>query len=202
MEQNIHVINTKSEVQSLEISTKRPKRKDDQEVIHEATRVKKFAPNATENGESTETSVAKAPSLGKAYMSPIPFPQGLKKNKQDTNYENFLDILKKLQINIFFIDAILQIPSYVKFLKEMLTKKIKLSEFEIVALTEESSARVLSKLPPKLKDTGNKVNSKSIMLQLADRTIARPRSKVEDEFVKAGNFIFIVDFIVLNILED
>ncbi|XP_022888203.1 uncharacterized protein LOC111403812 [Olea europaea var. sylvestris] len=138
MEQTIHVINKKSEVQSPEITTEKSKRKDNLEVIDEATMVEKSAPNATENGESTETSVAK-----------------LKKNKQDTNCEKFLDVLKKFQINVSFIDAILQIPSYKKFLKEMLTKKRKLPEFETVALTEESSARVHRKLPPKLKDPGS-----------------------------------------------
>ncbi|XP_022851183.1 uncharacterized protein LOC111372972 [Olea europaea var. sylvestris] len=152
MEQNIHVINTKSKVQSSEITIERPKRKDGQEVIDETTRVEKFAPNATENRESTETLAAKAPSLDKVYMPPTPSPQKFKKNKQDTNYEKFLDVLKKLQINVLFIDTILQIPSYAKFLKEMLTKKMKRPEFETVALTEESSARVQSKLPPKLKD--------------------------------------------------
>ncbi|XP_022870313.1 uncharacterized protein LOC111389619 [Olea europaea var. sylvestris] len=134
------------------ITIERPKRKDDQDVIDEATRVEKSAPNATENGESTEISATKAPSLDKASMPLIPFPQNLKKNKQDTNYEKFLDVLKKLQINVPFIDAILQILSYTKFLKEMLTKKRKLSKFETVALTEESNTRVQRKLPPKLKD--------------------------------------------------
>ncbi|WRX24307.1 hypothetical protein QQP08_016794 [Theobroma cacao] len=43
-------------------------------------------------------------------------------------------------------------PSYLKFLKDILTKKRKLEEFEIVALTEECSAIIQSKLPPKLKD--------------------------------------------------
>ncbi|XP_022871999.1 uncharacterized protein LOC111391087 [Olea europaea var. sylvestris] len=88
-------------------------------------------------------------------MPPIPFPQKLKKNKQDTNYEKFLDVLKKLQINVPFIDAILQTPSYKKCLKEMLTKKRKLLEFETVVLTEESSARIQRKLPPKVKDPGS-----------------------------------------------
>ncbi|XP_022871433.1 uncharacterized protein LOC111390606, partial [Olea europaea var. sylvestris] len=37
----------------------------------------------------------------------------------------------------------------------MFTKKRKLPEFETVALTEESSARVQRKLPPKLKDPGS-----------------------------------------------
>lgn len=45
----------------------------------------------------------------------------------------------------------LQISSYSKLLKYMLTKKRKLSEFETVALTEEISARVKNKLSPKLK---------------------------------------------------
>ncbi|XP_022893960.1 uncharacterized protein LOC111408431 [Olea europaea var. sylvestris] len=47
-----------------------------------------------------------------------------------------------------------------------------------------------------------KVNSTTITLKLTDKIIARPRRKVEDVFVKAGNFIFPVDFIILDILED
>ncbi|XP_022852768.1 uncharacterized protein LOC111374346 [Olea europaea var. sylvestris] len=228
-----------SEVQAPKITTERAKRKDDKEVIDEATRVEKSVPNATENGESTETSVAKAPSPDKTYMPLISFPQKLKKNKQDTYYKKYLDVLKKLQINVPFIDAILQILSYTKFLKEMLTKKRKLPEFETVALTEEHSARVQRKFPPKLKDPesfslpisiGNsysisalcdtgasinlmlystyrklglgEVNSTSITLQLADRTITKPQDNVEDVLVKIGNLIFSVDFIVLDIPED
>ncbi|XP_022852885.1 uncharacterized protein LOC111374444 [Olea europaea var. sylvestris] len=195
------MINPKEQLMAIEITTERPKRKDDQEVIDEVTRIEKSAPDATENREGTETLAAKAPSLNKAYMPPIPFPQKLKKNKQDTNYEKFLDVLKKLQINVPSIDTILQIPSYEKFLREMLTKRRKLPEFETMALTEESSARVQRKLPPELKDPGSftlsvsignsylsnalklglgEVNSTSITLQLADRTITKPRGKVED----------------------
>ncbi|XP_022897530.1 uncharacterized protein LOC111411209 [Olea europaea var. sylvestris] len=92
----------------------------------------------------------------------------------------------------------------------MLTNKRKLPEFEIVVLTEESSVRVQSKLPPKLKDPGGFTlpisigNSCSInaFCDTADRTIARSCGKVEDVLVKAGNFIFSVDFIVLDIPED
>ncbi|XP_022866159.1 uncharacterized protein LOC111385966 [Olea europaea var. sylvestris] len=47
-----------------------------------------------------------------------------------------------------------------------------------------------------------KVNSASITLQLDDRTIARPCDKVEDVLVKVGNFIFPMDFIILDIPED
>ncbi|XP_027364392.1 uncharacterized protein LOC113871495 [Abrus precatorius] len=44
---------------------------------------------------------------------------------------------------------------YAKFLKEMLSNKKKLEEFETVRLNEECSAILLRKLPPKLKDPGS-----------------------------------------------
>ncbi|KAJ9162845.1 hypothetical protein P3X46_022587 [Hevea brasiliensis] len=46
-------------------------------------------------------------------------------------------------------------PSYAKFLKEILSKKRKLEDYGIVALTEECSAILQNKLPPKLKDPGS-----------------------------------------------
>ena len=67
----------------------------------------------------------------------------------------FLDIFKKLHINIPFTDALEQMPSYVKFMKEILSNKRKLGEHETVMLTEECSAILQNKLPPKLKDLGS-----------------------------------------------
>ncbi|KAK4276414.1 hypothetical protein QN277_019360 [Acacia crassicarpa] len=46
-------------------------------------------------------------------------------------------------------------PSYVKFMKEILSKKWRLEEFETVALTQECSAMLTNRLPPKLKDAGS-----------------------------------------------
>ncbi|KAL5556867.1 hypothetical protein UlMin_039103 [Ulmus minor] len=46
-------------------------------------------------------------------------------------------------------------PNYVKFMKDMLTKKRRFGEFETVALTRECSAVLQNKLPPKLKDPGS-----------------------------------------------
>ncbi|XP_057996520.1 uncharacterized protein LOC131175861 [Hevea brasiliensis] len=43
-------------------------------------------------------------------------------------------------------------PSYTKFLKEILSNKRKLEDYETVALTEECSAILQNKLLPKLKD--------------------------------------------------
>ncbi|XP_062075691.1 uncharacterized protein LOC133779798 [Humulus lupulus] len=46
-------------------------------------------------------------------------------------------------------------PNYVKFLKDILAKKRRLGEFEMVSLTEGCSAILKNKIPPKLKDSGS-----------------------------------------------
>ncbi|KAJ9145934.1 hypothetical protein P3X46_028261 [Hevea brasiliensis] len=91
----------------------------------------------------------------KAYMPPLPFPQRFQKAKLDKQFGKFLEVLKSLHVTIPFTDALAQMPSYAIFLKEILSNKKKLEEFETVALTEESSAILQNKLPPKLKDPGS-----------------------------------------------
>ncbi|XP_022872378.1 uncharacterized protein LOC111391393 [Olea europaea var. sylvestris] len=48
-----------------------------------------------------------------------------------------------------------KMPSYAKFLKDIISNKRKLEDHEIVMLTEKCSARIQKKLPPKLKDPGS-----------------------------------------------
>ncbi|KAL5539546.1 hypothetical protein UlMin_045339 [Ulmus minor] len=71
---------------------------------------------------------------------PPPFPQRFQKQQQDKKFQKFLDVLKQLHINIPFVEALEQMPNYVKFMKDMLMKKRKFGEFETVALTRECSA--------------------------------------------------------------
>ena len=42
----------------------------------------------------------------------------------------------------------------------------------------------------------------TVTLQMADRTMAKPQGVIEDVLVKVGKFIFLVDFIILDIEED
>ena len=44
-------------------------------------------------------------------------------------------MFKKIEINIPFVDAINKIPNYAKFLKDILSKKKKISEEGVVSLT-------------------------------------------------------------------
>ena len=73
------------------------------------------------------------------YVSQVPYPQRVAKAKLDKQFAKFLEVFKKLHINIPFADALTQMPSYAKFMKDILSNKCKLEEFETVALTEEYS---------------------------------------------------------------
>ena len=86
---------------------------------------------------------------------PVPYPQRLKKHKLDKQFTKFMDVFKNLHINIPFADALEQMPSYVKFMKDILSQKRRLADFETVNLTEECSAILQRKLPHKLKDPGS-----------------------------------------------
>jgi len=80
----------------------------------------------------------------KPYMPPLPFPQSYAKTKLDSQFGTFLDMLKKLHINVPVSEALSQMPLYAKFLKETLSKKRNVGEHETVALDEECSVVVLN----------------------------------------------------------
>ncbi|XP_062113025.1 uncharacterized protein LOC133824168 [Humulus lupulus] len=87
--------------------------------------------------------------------TPLPFPQQFHKKVVDEQFEKFLNIFKKIHINIPFVDALEQMPNYAKFMKEVISKKCKLDDYETVKLTEECSAIIKRQLLKKLKDWGS-----------------------------------------------
>ena len=90
-----------------------------------------------------------------AYTPAVPFPQRLRKSRREEQFSKFLDIFKKIEINIPFPEMISQMPLYAKFLKEILSKKIKIAEDGIVNLTATCSGIIQQKLPAKMKDPGS-----------------------------------------------
>ncbi|CAN6557194.1 unnamed protein product [Malus baccata var. baccata] len=91
----------------------------------------------------------------RVYEPPMPYPERLKPKAKDQQLTDFMKTLAKVQINLPLIDAIKNIPSYAKFLKDVCTKKKTLVHSEKVILTEQCSAVLLHKLPPKKKDPGS-----------------------------------------------
>ncbi|XP_062118728.1 uncharacterized protein LOC133832394 [Humulus lupulus] len=143
---------------------------------------------------------------------PPPFPQRFQKQKLDSQFKKFLDMLKQLHINIPLVEALEQMPNYVKFMKDILTRKRRLGEFETVALTKECSSFLQTQAATEderpwefhhsIQLGIGEVRPTTVTLQLADRSLAYPDGKIEDVLVKVDKFIFPVDFIVLDYEED
>jgi len=64
-------------------------------------------------------------------------------------------MLKKFHINIPFLETIIDMPTYAKFLKNLLSNKGMLLENATVALNEECSVIIWNKLLLKLLGLGN-----------------------------------------------
>ncbi|XP_010555977.1 PREDICTED: uncharacterized protein LOC104825352 [Tarenaya hassleriana] len=99
---------------------------------------------------------------------PVPFPQRLRKTKEYTQFARFADMVRKLEITMPFHEVITQMPSYAKFLKDILTKK-RVIEKETITLNPECSAILQHDLPPKMSDPG----SFSISCKLGNVSIDR-----------------------------
>ncbi|XP_070039694.1 uncharacterized protein [Nicotiana tomentosiformis] len=172
------------------------------------------------------------------FLVTIPFPQKIKREKLDNQFSKFLEILKQIHINISFIDALLKMPSYAKFLKEILSSKRNLKEVSVVMLTEKCSAILQNKLPQKLGDSGSftipftlggvyfektlcdsgasinlmpfsifrklnlgEMKDIGVSLQFADQSTKKPKGIIENVLVRVDKFVFLVDFIVLEMKE-
>ncbi|KAL4387131.1 hypothetical protein GQ457_09G012990 [Hibiscus cannabinus] len=98
-----------------------------------------------------------------------PFPQRLKKQKKEYKFKKFFDILKhgaraashsasppvyvwKARFCLPLVEALQQMPNYVKFLKDMVTRKTRIEEFDTAAATEACLAMMHNKVPAKRTD--------------------------------------------------
>ncbi|XP_026396259.1 uncharacterized protein LOC113290886 [Papaver somniferum] len=119
------------------------------------------------------------------FVDVAPFPQRLVHQKAGNQYNEILEIFKRVNINIPFLEEIKQMPTYAKFLKDLCTEKRKLHVHKRAFLTEQLGLGELKPTP--------------VTLQLTDRSVEIPRGIVEDVLIKVDKFFFPVDFIVLDI---
>ncbi|XP_021865862.2 uncharacterized protein [Spinacia oleracea] len=89
------------------------------------------------------------------YKPKFPFPSRFAGANLDDQFAKFQEVLKNLYVNIPFAAALRQMPTYAKFLKEILTKKRVVDVVETISLPESCSAIIQNKLPTKLKDPGS-----------------------------------------------
>ncbi|XP_074266269.1 uncharacterized protein LOC141588742 [Silene latifolia] len=114
------------------------------------------------------------------YVAPVPFPQRLARPRLEKKYEKFVVILKGMNVTIPFLDMITEIPSYGKFLKELVTLKKKNGE---------------------RLDLGD-LKPIRVSLQLSDRSVKFPIGVIEDVPLVVGKLVIPCDFFVMDMPED
>ncbi|XP_016168488.1 uncharacterized protein LOC107611032 [Arachis ipaensis] len=85
----------------------------------------------------------------------VPHTQKLQEETKDDHFTQFLESFKKLHINIPFAEVMEKMPSYMAFMKGLLSDKKALKGDETVVLTKECSALIQRKLPKKMPDPGS-----------------------------------------------
>ncbi|KAK8618093.1 hypothetical protein V6N13_115968 [Hibiscus sabdariffa] len=131
-------------------ATDTPAEADAPAQVSEAHRIPQ--PTMGENPAESSNAQSEKPA---EIRPPPPFPQRLKKQKQDYQFKKFLDILKQVHINMPLVEALQQMPNYAKFLKDMVTRKKRIEEFETAAATETCLALMHNKVPAKKTDPGS-----------------------------------------------
>ncbi|CAN6580966.1 unnamed protein product [Malus baccata var. baccata] len=85
----------------------------------------------------------------------VPFPNRFLQTKNEEEEKDVLETFRKVHVNIPLLDAIKQIPKYAKFLKKLCTTRKRIREKQVVHVSENVSAMLQRKLPPKCKDPGS-----------------------------------------------
>ena len=143
--------------------TSKQSQKEDEKLVPEEEEEDK----ATTREEQTLPQPSKAPtpsnsgkvgsnSIPSNLIPPnVPFPSRFMQSKKEESEKDILEIFRKVQVNIPLLDAIKQVPKYDKFFKKLCTTNKRIPEKEVVHVSENVSAVLQRKLPPKNKDPGS-----------------------------------------------
>ena len=101
-----------------------------------------------------DTAIPNVEDQSKKYVPKAPYSERLIAPNKSSKYDDILKVFKHVQINIPFLDAIQQVPSYATFFKDLVTVKRKTNVPKKAFLTEQVSSILQYKMPVKYKDPG------------------------------------------------
>ncbi|XP_060202721.1 uncharacterized protein LOC132631138 [Lycium barbarum] len=139
-----------------------------------------------------KTPVAKQPQPVVAKPPPL-FPQSLSRQKEEATYKKFLDLLKQIQNRL---------PTKLKDPRSFTIE---------ISIGKQVVARALCDLGASINLMPSSIFRKlglgvprptTIILQLADRSLARPEGIIEDVLVQVGSLIIPTDFVILDFEPD
>ncbi|XP_026420117.1 uncharacterized protein LOC113316108 [Papaver somniferum] len=108
----------------------------------------------TDSSQIDQIPKGNSKTLGSSYVPPVPFLRMFANSKKAEQDKEILDTFKKIHVNIPLVDAIKQVPKYVRILKDLCTNKQRLTGNEVIKVWENASAILQKKLPLKCKDPG------------------------------------------------
>uniref|UniRef100_A0A1S3Z2V4 Aspartic peptidase DDI1-type domain-containing protein n=1 Tax=Nicotiana tabacum TaxID=4097 RepID=A0A1S3Z2V4_TOBAC len=126
---------------------------------------------------------------------PPPFPKRLQKKNDDRMFTKFLSMLSQVQLNIPLVDVLREIPNF--------TIPVRIGNIDVGRALCDLGVSI-NLMPLSLfKQLGlGAPRPTTVMLQLADRSIAHSEGVIEDVLLQIGKFIFPTDFIILDYEAD
>ncbi|XP_050916314.1 uncharacterized protein LOC127131436 [Lathyrus oleraceus] len=156
-----------------------------------------------ENEVVREEVVAPKPVVKETVIEPkpvvrLPFhTRNKKKGKHEKNFEKFLELFKKLEINIPLLEELEQMPTYAKFMEDIISKRsFKKAIIDLGASVSFMSLSIYKKLGIGV------VQDTRMTLQFANHSFKKPYGIVEDVLVKIDKFVFPVNFEILEMPEE
>ncbi|GER44502.1 pol polyprotein [Striga asiatica] len=136
------------------------------------------------------------------YKPCIPFSGRLRDEKQEKKFRDLYDMLSKVNVNLPFLDVIKNMSSYVKFFKDLVTKKRQFEDGEKVVVYEVASA-MQHDLPKKERDPGA-ARSRRFETNSYVPLAHRPHDPISQKGGRrcsfcVGKLIVPVDFVVLDV---
>ncbi|XP_021309105.1 uncharacterized protein LOC110432654 [Sorghum bicolor] len=117
-----------------------------------------------------EEEMARKDPLGYTDTTYLPFPTRNRKQAVDQQFTRFVEMIEMIHVSIPLMD-VLHVPSYAKYIKDIINNKRPLPSTETIKLTEECSAAILNCLPEKRKDAGCPTITCSIETQRFDHAL-------------------------------
>ena len=104
---------------------------------------------------SKATKVVPNPVTSNVIPPNVPFPRRFMQSRNEEDEKDILETFRKVHVNIPLLDAIKQIPKNAKFFKKLCITRKRIRKKEVVYVSENVSAMLQRKLPPKCKDPGS-----------------------------------------------
>ena len=106
-----------------------------------------------ETASNEEEETAPKASLEYTDTTYLPFPTRNQKKTMDEQFVRFVEMIEKIHVSVHLMN-VLHVPSYAKYIKDIINNKQPLPSMEVIKMTEECSAAILNQLPKKKIDPG------------------------------------------------